>query len=171
MIKAELDLGKFSPEKVWSVANGGIKLVDLTTDMLADFETYKTQAETLYGTADDPYRSGSGSGRTIIYGFRLTDVDPASWLPQWVDPNGGRATAPAKSGPSEETLLDRMQSLLSVKDERGPAQSQWSRRVLEDWLAMRLAAPTVDDAPQPASAASLQAATRAYDRTASSDTA
>ncbi len=148
MVKATVEMNHINPENVRSVANGRIKTVDLTTDMLADFESFKKKAEALYGTADDPYKSGSETSG-VLYGFRLTDVDPASWLPQWVEANGNTEVKPTAGASTTPALRDRMQSLFFVKNESGSEQAKWSSRVLQDWLEGKLPATTVSDGPKP----------------------
>jgi len=150
---------------IGSMANGRIKAVDLTHDMLKDFEAYKKQAEALYGTAEDPYASNGSSDKGItLIGVRFSDADPAAWRPQWVYPDGTPASSSTSSDPSSADLMQRMQSLFSVKDETGPEQSRWSQRVLEDWFAKQAEATAGSGAP---SAASRLAADRAYDKSAS----
>ena len=151
--------------RIGSMANGRIKAVDLTRDMLADFETYKKQAEALYGTAEDPYSSSASKddGITLI-GVRFSDADPSAWRPQWVYPDGTPSSASTSSDSSSADLMQRMQSLFSVNNETGPEQSRWSQRVLEDWFSKQAEATTGNGA---ASAANRLAADRAYDKSAS----
>lgn len=134
MIKMGLDSFEINPDQVWSVANGRIKTIDLTTDTLSDFEAFKQQAEALYGTDQDPYRTADGKS-SVVYGYRLTDVDPASWLPQWREPDGGASQAQATKDESDTNdLSQRMQALFSVNNETGPDQAKWASRVFQDWL-------------------------------------
>jgi len=161
LLETALNTKVLDPNKVWSVANGGIKLVDFTKDTLADFEAFKKDAAAHYGAADDPYASSSTDtgSRPVIYAYRLTDVDPASWLPQWVNP-GDTVQEPSESG-----LQERVLSLLTVNGEHGPEQASWSRRVLESWLAKQNAGGTSSETAATASSSAILAAQRTYDRT------
>lgn len=155
---------EINPNNAWSVANGGIKLVELTKEKLADFENFKKEAEALYGAADDPYaNSGTATGaRPVIYAFRLNDVDPASWLPQWVKPGD------TFQEPPDTELRERMESLLTVNGEHGREQLRWSKRVLESWLAKQNAGGTASETSATASSSAVLAAQRTYDRTTAS---
>ncbi|MCM5552558.1 hypothetical protein [Pleomorphomonas sp. NRK KF1] len=150
---------------IGSMANGRIKVVDLTHEMLADFEAYKKQAEALYDTADDPYSSNASSDNGItLVGVRFADADPKAWHPQWAYPDGTPVSSYMNNDPESADLMQRMQSLFAVKDETGPEQSRWSQRVLEDWYA-RWADASPGSESQ--SAASRLAADRAYEKSAS----
>lgn len=157
---------------IGSMANGRIKAFDLTKDMLADFESYKKQAEALYGTDQDPYKADPASrDNVVIVGLRLTDADPTQWVPQWINDDGNPRTVATKVFSDETTdeddttsLMQRMRSLFAVNDTTGPEQSRWSQRVLQDWFAHQASAIPDDEAP---SAASQVAANRTYGTTAS----
>ncbi len=150
---------------IGSMANGRIKAVDLTRGMLADFETYKKQAEALYGTPEDPYAAAPSTGDNAItlIGVRLTDTDPRAWMPQWAYPDGTPASSSTSSDAASADLMQRMQSLFAVNGEKGPEQSRWSQRVLEDWFARQAPATTEGGSP---SATSRLAADRAYEKSA-----
>lgn len=148
------------------MANGRIKAVDLTRDMLADFETYKKQAEALYGTAEDPYSSSTSKddGITLI-GVRFADGDPSAWRPQWVYPDGTPSSAShQRRFFGRGSHAAHAIALFSVNNETGPEQSRWSQRVLEDWFAKHAEATAGSGT---ASAASRLAADRAYDKSTS----
>lgn len=156
-----------------SMANGRIKAIDLTKDMLADFETYKKQAEALYGTDQDPYKADpAGRNDIVLVGIHLTDADPAEWAPQWINEDGNPRPVATKVFSDEttdddddtRTLMQRMQTLFAVNDQRGPEQSRWSQRVLQDWFARHAEAAAGIESP---SAASQVAANRTYGATAS----
>ena len=147
------------------MSNGRIKVVDLTHEMLADFEAYKKQAEALYDTAEDPYSSNRSSNDTVtLVGVRFADADPKAWHPQWAYPGGTPVSSYMSNDPESADLMQRMQSLFAVKNETGPEQSRWSQRVLDDWLA-RWAEANPEGESQ--SAASRLAADRAYEKSAS----
>lgn len=128
-----LKIDPLDKDNVWSVANGRIKLVDLTTDMLTDFETYKKEAEALHGSAEDPYRNGATADK-VIYAYRFTDIDPASWSPQWVSPGDSEDGTSAYSRLSMATVQERMNALLSRDGQSGPDEAKWSGRVFHAWL-------------------------------------
>lgn len=154
---------------IGSMANGRIKVVDLTREMLADFEAYKKQAEALYDTAEDPYSSNVSSNDTVtLVGVRFADADPNTWHPQWAYPSGTPVSSYMDNDPASADLMQRMQSLFAVKDETGPEQSRWSQRVLENWLAIQAEATAGSGS---SSATSRLAADRAYDKSASTATA
>jgi len=173
VLDTALNTKVLDPNKVWSVANGGIKLVDFTKDMLADFEAYKKDAAAHYGSADDPYASSSADtgGQKAIYAFRLTDVDPTSWSPQWVNADGTSRPAPPTSDSGPSDYFKRIRSILSVNDEKGPEQLQWSRRVLESWLAKQNAGGTSSETAATASSSAILAAQRTYDRSSAAASA
>lgn len=162
MLDTAFNTKALDPNQVWSVANGGIKLVEFTKDKLADFEAYKKEAAALYGSPNDPYASSSTDtgGHPVIYAYSITDVDPASWLPQWVNPGD------TVQEPPDTELRDRMQSLFAVNGDRGREQVSWSRRVLESWLAKQNAGGTSSETAATASSSAILAAQRTYDRTA-----
>lgn len=150
---------------IGSMASGRIKVVDLTREMLADFETYKKQAEALYGTAEDPYSSSPSNENAItLVGVRFADADPKAWRPQWAYPDGTPASSSMNGDPASTDLMQRMKSLFAVKDQTGPEQSRWSQRVLEDWFTRQAEATTGSGL---SNAASRLAADRAYDKAVS----
>lgn len=128
-----LKIAPLDPDNVWSVANGRIKLVDLTVDKLTDFETYKKEAEALHGSAEDPYRNGATADK-VIYAYRFTDIDPASWSPQWVSPSDSENGASAYRRLGMASIQERMNALLSRDSQSGSDEAKWSSRVFHAWL-------------------------------------
>ncbi len=158
MIRSALATGPIDPENVWSVANGRIKLVDLTNDMLADFETYRREAEAGQDTAKDSGQTGSTAGNKVIYAFRFTDVDPASWLPQWHEPESSQSTDSVAEHSGADAFRERMDTLLSVNDKSSQEDIMRAHRVFNQWLAETYRASHPNDAPEPKdTAASLVA--------------
>lgn len=162
MVSSNDGLKATNLKNIASMANGRIKAVDLTREMLADFESYKKQAEALYGTAEDPYSSNaSGNEGVTLIGVRIAGADSMAWQPQWVHPDGTPASESTNSASASADLMQRMQSLFAVKDQTGPEQSRWSQRVLADWFAKQAEVTAGNGLP---SAASRLAADRAYDK-------
>ncbi|MCM5559926.1 hypothetical protein [Pleomorphomonas sp. JP5] len=157
MIRTAMATVPIDPENVWSVANGRIKLVDLTSDMLADFETYKREAEADQGTANDSAQTGSTTGNKVIYAFRFTDMDPASWLPQWNEPGSNQSGASVPGHSGADAFRERLDTLLSVNDESSQEDIMRSRRVFNQWLAERYRASHTDDS-EPTNTASSRGA-------------
>lgn len=158
MIRSALATESIDPENVCSVANGRIKLVELTSDMLADFETYRREAEAGQDTTKDSAQTGSTTGNKVIYAFRFTDVNPASWLPQWHEPESSQNTDSVAQHSGADAFRERMDTLLSVNDKSSQEDIMRAHRVFNQWLAETYRATHPTDVSEPKNTAASQVA-------------
>lgn len=108
---------KVDPSEVYSVANGRLKPVELTQDLVDDFQAFKDKAIALRGTSEDPFADPASTGAM-----------PEVWY-------------------MFHTRAEHLDRFDVFKDDRTGAVSDWSRAVRSAWVAERFGGETAVTPP------------------------